>query len=207
MKLNMTIIGLRIGRLGFAGLVAVSLAAMASPSLSQTAKPGASSPKSAATPDLTGVYGLATDADALPPGMKNSGSPEDITLLPAAVDAAKQANLNHDPAKNCQAIGPFRMMALEGNKIDVLPSPGKITILFERLALGNKRAIFLTRPHPDKLNPSWLGDTIGRWEGDTLVVDSVGYNDRTWLNSKGAPHSDALHIVERYRLVNGGKAR
>lgn len=207
--MNGLIPGSRVRRVTCPALLAILLSAIPVTLPAQTAtkatKPSGAAEKTGATPDLTGVYGLTADSSALPPGLKNTGSPEDIALLPAAMEVAKQANLSHDPAKNCQAVGPFRMMALPGNKIDVLPSPGKVTILFENLALGNKRAIFLTRPHPDKLNPSWLGDTIGHWDGDTLVVDSVGYNDRTWLNSKGAQHSDDLHIVERYRLVDGGK--
>jgi hypothetical protein len=59
------------------------------------------------------------------------------------------------------------------------------------------------RPHPADLQESgtheWLGHSVGRWEGDTLVVDTVGFNDRTWLDRLGRPHSDALHLVERIR--------
>ena len=47
--------------------------------------------------------------------------------------------------------------------------------------------------------PIWTGDSIARWEGDTLVVDTIGFNDRTWLDSTGKPHSDALHVIEWYR--------
>jgi hypothetical protein len=54
-------------------------------------------------------------------------------------------------------------------------------------------------PHKKDLAPTWMGDSIGRWEGDTLVVDTVGFNDRTWLDQVGHPHSDALHLVERIR--------
>jgi hypothetical protein len=99
------------------------------------------------------------------------------------------------------------MMARDENRIEILPTQGRITMMFENIALGNKREIFLNRSHPskEKLKLSWLGDSIGRWDGDTLVVDTIGFNDRTWLNDAGAPHSDDLHTVERYHLLDRGK--
>jgi hypothetical protein len=54
------------------------------------------------------------------------------------------------------------------------------------------------RPHPDDHEPSYLGDSVARWEGDTLVVDVVGFNEKTWLAGVGTIHSDKLHVVERY---------
>ena len=63
----------------------------------------------------------------------------------------------------------------------------------------------LNRAHPAKPNLNWLGDSVGRWEGATLVVDTVGFNDLTWLNDAGAQHSEALHLVERIRPILGGK--
>lgn len=54
------------------------------------------------------------------------------------------------------------------------------------------------RPHPDDLEPSYLGDSIGRWDGDTLVVDVTGQNDQTWFDRSGNFHSDAMRVVERY---------
>jgi hypothetical protein len=58
------------------------------------------------------------------------------------------------------------------------------------------------REHPKDLNPSWMGDAIGKWDGDTFVVDTVGFNDKTWLDNDGHPHSEDLHVVERIRRVN-----
>jgi len=52
---------------------------------------------------------------------------------------------------------------------------------------------------------TWMGDSVGHWEGDTLVVDTIGFNTRTWLNDAGAPHSEALHLVERIRPIRGGQ--
>jgi hypothetical protein len=58
------------------------------------------------------------------------------------------------------------------------------------------------RKHNTDLGPTWLGDAIGHWEGDTLVVDTIGFNDKTWLDRAGHPHSTELHLVERIRRVD-----
>jgi hypothetical protein len=66
----------------------------------------------------------------------------------------------------------------------------------------NWRAIAMNRQHPADPDPTWFGDAIGRFEGDTLVVDTVGFNDRAWLDPVGRPHTDALHLVERIRRAD-----
>ena len=60
------------------------------------------------------------------------------------------------------------------------------------------------RKHPSDPNPTWYGDSIGHFEGDTLVVDTVGFNDRFWFDFQGHPHTEKLHTVERYRRPNKG---
>ena len=82
-------------------------------------------------------------------------------------------------------------------------------IFFEDVFLGYFRQIFFDkRPAPKHEFPAedpGQGDSFGHWEGDTLVVDTTNFNEYIWLNSKWAPHSDALHLIERYRLVGGGQ--
>ena len=110
------------------------------------------------------------------------------------------------PAKHCMVVGPFRMMARDDARFELLPTAGRVTMLFEITALGNKRELYLGRTgHSAKLAATYQGDSIARWEGDTLVVDTVGFNEFTWLNDAGAPHSDALRLVERFRLLPGGQ--
>ncbi len=92
------------------------------------------------------------------------------------------------------------MMAEDRTKIELVPAPGMIVMLFEDLAHGVMRTIYMNRGHLEKIEPLWFGDSVGKWEGETLVVDTTGFNERTWLNEKGAQHSDALHLVERIRL-------
>ena len=82
--------------------------------------------------------------------------------------------------------------------MEIFAVPGRVLIVHE---FGHFiRQIWTDgRPHPKDPNPSWMGDSIGKWEGDTLVVDTIGFNDKTWLDQVGHPHSDALHLVERIR--------
>ena len=78
----------------------------------------------AAVPDFTGVYESVANGVNLPGGLKNEGSPEEISLQPAAAAKAQSTKLGPDPANTCQVIGPFRMMARDKNMIDIVPSPG-----------------------------------------------------------------------------------
>jgi len=159
----------------------------------------------ASPPDLQGVYQAIPDRVTLPGGRKNAGSPAAIELLPAAREQARSIDLKKDPWKMCQPVGPFRMMAKEQTKIELVPERAMIVMLFEDLSHGMMRTIYMKRGHPAKLEPTWLGDSVGRWDGDTLVVDTIGFNDQTWLNEEGAQHSEALHLKERIRPVLGGE--
>jgi hypothetical protein len=161
--------------------------------------------RAAAAPDLQGVYQSIADGVTLRGGLKNAGSPAAIELLPEALQQAKSVDLKKDPWKICQPVGPFRMMAKEQTKFEVVHTSAMLVLLFEDLSHGMSRTIYLKRGHPAKLQPTWLGDSVGRWEGSTLIVDTTVFNDSTWLNDKAAPHSDALHLVERIRPVLGGQ--
>ena len=158
-----------------------------------------------APPDLAGVYQVIERTVTLPGGLKNAGSPAELPLLAEAAAQMKSVDLKQDPAKMCVPVGPFRMMAREQNKIELVAVKGKIVMLFEDLSRGVMRTIYLNRGHPEKHELTWMGDSVGRWDGTTLVVDTVGFNDRTWFNDAGAQHSDALHLVERIRPVLDGK--
>jgi hypothetical protein len=70
-------------------------------------------------------------------------------------------------------------------------------MLFEYAHLW--RLITMGQQHPKDIDSTWLGDSVGRYDGDTLVIDTVGFNDKSWLDNVGHPHSDALHTVERFR--------
>jgi hypothetical protein len=67
------------------------------------------------------------------------------------------------------------------------------------------RHVYLDVAHSANVKPSWYGESVGRYEGDTLVVDTIGMNDKTFIDNFRTPHSQKLHVVERYKLVDGGK--
>jgi hypothetical protein len=69
---------------------------------------------------------------------------------------------------------------------------------------GRARHIWLNVPHSANPKPSWYGESVGHYDGDTLVVDTIGFNDRTFVDSYRTPHTDKLHVVERFRLIDGG---
>ena len=82
-----------------------------------------------------------------------------------------------------------------------------IFIIHENGDSGAHRQIFMDgrkHPGPDDLLPTWFGHSIGRWEGDTLVVDTIGYNGKNWYDQKGVPYTDQLHTIERYSRPNYG---
>jgi hypothetical protein len=84
-------------------------------------------------------------------------------------------------------------------------TPTHVFILTEA-AHGYRQVFMDGRAHPigDDLQLSWLGHSIGRWEGNTLVVDTVGFNDRTWFDNYGHIHSDRMHVVERFTRTDAG---
>jgi hypothetical protein len=110
----------------------------------------------------------------------------------------RKANLaKDDPATYCLPNGVVRITSLP---YKIVQTPKLVVVLSEGNTHSFRRFFLDGRAHNLDLDPaSWTGDSIGSWDGDTLVVDSIGFNDRTWLDSTGKPHSDALHVIERYR--------
>ena len=105
------------------------------------------------------------------------------------------------PDSNCLPTGP-RAGLFSQSLTKILQTPNQIAILYEG---DPTREIFLDgRELPHDPNPAWMGYSVGRWEGDTLVVNTTGYNDRTWLDLSGHPHSDALRVTERFHRTDFG---
>jgi hypothetical protein len=85
----------------------------------------------------------------------------------------------------------------------LVQTPGGLIMLFE--AYHSWRQIFTDgRPLPEERDPAWYGYSVGKWEGDTLAVETVGLSEKTWLDDRGHPHSDALRILERFRRPDFG---
>ena len=105
-----------------------------------------------------------------------------------------------DPTALCLPGGIPRAVMLGLYPQKIVQTPKEIVILYEYMNVF--RIIPLNAKHPEDLLPSYLGDSVGHWEGDTLVVDVTGFNDKTWLAGTGTFHSEDLHITERYTRVD-----
>jgi hypothetical protein len=130
---------------------------------------------------------------------------EDVPFTPEGLAIYKR-NLagqgKNDPGATCHPMGvPSVDTAPIPYKI--VQTPGLIAILYEGDTVY--RQVFMDgRKHAETTIPSWLGYSVGHWEGDTLVVDTVGFNDKSWLDRIGHTHSDALRIVERFHRKDLG---
>ncbi len=88
--------------------------------------------------------------------------------------------------------------------VQFLQTPDQITILYQRD--HQVRRVWMNRPHTANLKPSWYGESIGRYEGDILVIDTIGLNDRSTIDRFGAPQTETTHVVERYRISADGRS-
>ena len=115
----------------------------------------------------------------------------------------KPAKDSNDPVYGCFPPGVPRIY-LHRKPMEIIQLSNEVIMMFEYARIV--RHIYTDgRPHDKFLDPPlWMGDSIGKWEGDTLVVDVIGFNDKTWLDRIGHPHSDVLHVVERIRRADHG---
>jgi hypothetical protein len=102
----------------------------------------------------------------------------------------------------CQPGGVPGFDVLLGGALSILQSPREVTMIFS----GNneQRHIMLDRPHSANPQSSWYGESIGHYEGDTLVVDTIGLNNKTFLDNYRTPHTEKLHVTERWRMIENG---
>ena len=127
----------------------------------------------------------------------------------AQLDAAKTsfgphpvalAETNDPVYHTCEPLG-FPRIFLYPLPMQIVQTKGETIMIFEYDSVRHQ--IFTDgRPHDSALGPLWMGDSIGHWEGDTLVADTVNFNDMTWLDRMGHAHSDQLHVTERIRRVD-----
>jgi hypothetical protein len=105
-----------------------------------------------------------------------------------------------DPTERCIPPGIPRTM-LQPFPWEIVQARDRVIMIFEYQSLI--RQIFTDgRGHPKDLEPTYMGHAIGKFEGDTLVIDTVGFNDKTWLDPMGLPHSEAMHVIEHLRRVD-----
>jgi hypothetical protein len=149
------------------------------------------------TVDLSGLWtdgGSAPLERLLKPGELKS------LMLPWALKLYESRDESLDPYNNCMPGGPLRITGGFAWRLVQHPTVNATHIFM--LQEGNAhtyRQIFMDgRRHPEDPSPGWYGHSIGRWEGRTLVVDTIGLHDRFWLDSAGTPHTEQLHMVERW---------
>ena len=104
-----------------------------------------------------------------------------------------------DPWLNCFPPGVTRMLIFP-RPFEIRQLPDVLLMLFET-DHWVRRVYLDGRGHPDGYPITWLGHSTGEWNGDSLIVDTVGINDKTWIDNLGHPHTDALHLLERYQRV------
>jgi hypothetical protein len=160
-------------------------------------------------PDLTGPWvGGGSDADIEREGGLKPG---ELPLLPWARDlrAKREKATYEEPYIYCLPMSVPRVNPYPWKFVMGYTSKGltHIYVLHETGDAGAHRVVFMDgRKHPDAnhLFPSWWGHSIGSWDRDTLVIDTVGYNDKFWFDARGTPHTEQLHTVERWTRVNNG---
>jgi hypothetical protein len=157
--------------------------------------------------DLTGPWvGGGTVEDI----GRDGGLQGEFPLLPWARELRDKRRRQDEPYTRCLPMGPLRSNPYPWKLAASYTSKGltHMYILHELGDAGNHRVVYMDgRKHPEDLIPTWTGHSIGRWEGDTLVVDAVGFNDKWWFDRRGTPHTEQLHVVERYTRLNYGQIR
>ena len=173
--------------------------------------------------DLSGVWQTESDPNAIPPGIETVESitgltpprhfvnimadlkPQEVPFQPwaaALFQQRAQSNGKDDPVAHCQPTGVPALASLP-IPYKIVQTPRLIVILYEADTVF--RQIFLDARQPvEDPQPRWMGYSTGKWEGDTLVVNTVGFTEKSWLDRLGHPHSDALRVIERFRRPDAG---
>lgn len=163
--------------------------------------------RSRSAPDKTRKYtiyelafAISNDVPPMTPWATEKFNANKPNLGPRAVSLGE----SNDPIEQCFPPGVPRVYLIRGEPLEFAQIPGRVIMLYEYDHFV--RNVYTDgRGHPPDPIPSWMGDSIGKWDGDTLVVDTVGFNDKTWLDNDGHPHSEDLHVVERIHRVNHDK--
>ena len=119
-------------------------------------------------------------------------------------DEVLAGKIGFTPRSSCMPAGVPGFFTYPVRPVYFLQTAKEVVLIYS----GDEqvRHVYLDIAHSEQPKPSWYGESVGHYEGDTLVVDTIGLNDKTVLDNYRTPHSDKLHVVERYRMVDGGKA-
>ncbi len=168
-------------------------------------KPNLAAPAPRGTDGKPDLSGLWQPNDILIGDIAKNLKPGQVPYQPWAEKLYKERRANEsreDPTANC-IVGGVPRSDLVPYPFKVLHRPGLTVILYE--AVHSYRQIFSDgRDFPMDMNPSWFGYSKAKWEGDTYVVETRGFNDRGWLDNFGKPATDALYVVEKFRRKDFG---
>jgi hypothetical protein len=176
-------------------------------------------------PDLTGVWGGPLPAAQTPSSQERGSGVAELARLyqPWALEKSNRLPYVEDPRLHCGPYGFPRYIGLISLAaprnafyflLQIVQAPKQTAVLVEYIYSAFRIIPTDGSTHPQKIPPSYFGDSVGRWEGETLVVDVTGFNGKTWLGGNlgnrppgdvggGSISSDALHVVERWSLVDG----
>ena len=170
-------------------LAAVVLAVAVAPAQAQRTADG--------KPDFSGVWRVVNDKY-----LKNLAADNvPVPFTPAARALYNERQRNNGkgkPSDRCLPRGVPAALLVRDHPWKIVQSPTALLMLFDESL--HFRQIFLDgRGFPEDTTPTWFGYSIARWEGDSLVAETMGFNEETWIDDGGHPHSDALHVIERFR--------
>jgi hypothetical protein len=200
-------------------ILAASLLAVSAGACAQTAEQkGSRTPTVNPTPNLSGVWMGVGPLSRRGPFSPETDEADDFTYrhspYPMQPWAAEKFAYNRDPndpyrqGRNelnptltaCAPPGPTVDWLYQATPFEIIQSPKRLLIIFEKN--HEIRQIWTDgRSHPKDWGHNWMGHSIGHWEGDTLVADTIGLNDLTWLDKAGHVHSEELHLIERLQRV------
>ena len=150
------------------------------------------------------------DCPRRPPGQPFIGDPNNPVLTPPAAAAVetmgnrwRSGEIVNVATELCGPSGVPHIATLFG-LVQFLQAPDHVTILYERD--HQTRRVFMNQKHSDNPAPSWYGESVGHYEGDTLVVDTIGLDNRSLIDRFGVPQTETTHVVERYRMSDDGSS-
>jgi hypothetical protein len=198
---------LLVSALSLAATLACSLALPTQTPAQTTDQPGMG--RSAATPaDLSGLWIRLRDPSHASINLDFGKAISPMTpwgeakfkAANSVYRSSSPSTVLSDPIFNCFPPGVPRIYMLNF-PVQIVQVPGQVIMLFE-FDHFVRRIYTDGRPHDKDVGQLWMGDSIGKWEGDTLVADTVSFNDKTTFDREGYPHSNALHLVERIRRID-----
>lgn len=157
----------------------------------------------AADSPFTGVWQVVGKTTALKTvdGKEPPLLPETKKVYEQHRQSRKTGNLKFDPTQQCLPQGVPRLL-YESMPFEILPQDKHVVFMYQWNRLA--RIVDLNKPHTEPLGPTFLGQSVGTLAGNVLTVDTNAFNDMTLLDADGMPHSDQLHVIERYTLDKSG---